>query len=115
MHELITGLYDALDARDVDRLTACFAAGIDWPDAMGGGRVVGRAAVREHWLRQWEVVELVVRPRLVRELADGRYEALVDQTIRDRDGDLLSETVVVHTYTVEGGLVARMDVGDPMI
>ena len=40
---------------------------------------------------------------------------LVDQTVRDSDGDLLSETVVVHTYTVGDGLIARMDVGDPLI
>ena len=115
MHELITGLYDALDARDIDGVTARFAPGVDWPNAWEGGRVVGRAAVREYWVRQWEVLDPVVRPRLVRELPEGRYEALVDQTIRDRDGDLLSETVVVHTYTVADGLITRMDVGDPMI
>jgi hypothetical protein len=115
VHELITGLYDAFNARDIDRVTARFAPGVDWPNAWEGGRVVGRDAVRDYWLRQWDVIDPVVRPRLVRERADGRYEALVDQTIRDRDGDLLSETVVVHTYTVEDGLIARMDVGDPMI
>jgi hypothetical protein len=115
VQERITELYDAINARDIERVTAQLAAGVDWPDAMGGGRVVGRDAVRQHWLRQWEVIDPVVRPRLVRQRSDGRYEALVDQTIRDRDGDLLSETVVVHTYTVEDGLIARMDVGDPMI
>jgi hypothetical protein len=77
--------------------------------------VVGRAAVREYWLRQWEVLDPAVHPRLIRRLADGRYEVLVDQVVRDRDGDLLSEAVVVHTYVVEDGLIARMDVGDPMI
>jgi hypothetical protein len=33
--------------------------------------------------------------------------------VRDRDGDLLGEAVVLHTYTLRGPLIARMDVGDP--
>jgi hypothetical protein len=115
VHEDIAELYEAFDARDIDRVTARFAAGVDWPNAWEGGRVVGRAAVRDYWLRQWEVLDPQVHPRLIRQLPDGRYEVLVDQVIRDRGGALLSEAVVVHTYTVEDGLIARMDVGDPMI
>jgi hypothetical protein len=111
----ITALYDALNARDIEAVTDRFAAGVDWPDAWAGGRVVGRDAVRGYLLRQWAEIGPDVRPRLVRELPDGRYEALVDQVIRDRDGHLLSEAVVLHTYTVQDGLIARMDVGDPLI
>jgi hypothetical protein len=109
----IAELYDAFNARDIERVTALFAPDVDWPNAWQGGRVVGRAAVRNYWLRQWEVLDPDVRTRLVRELPDGRIEVLVDQVIRDRDGDLLSEAVVLHTYTLRGGLIARMDVGDP--
>jgi hypothetical protein len=115
VHERIAELYDAFNARDIDRVTARFAADVDWPNAWEGGRVVGRAAVRAYWLQQWEVIEPDVRPRLIRQVPDGRYEVLVDQVIRDRDGALLSEAVVLHTYTVAGDLIARMDVGDPVI
>ena len=111
----IAALYDAFNARDIDGVTDRFAPHVDWPNAWQGGRVVGRAAVRDYWLRQWEVIDPAVHPRLIRELPDGRVEVLVDQVIRDRDGDLLSEAVVLHTYTVDGGLIARMDVGDPAI
>lgn len=115
MHERIAELYEAFNARDIDRVTARFSPRVDWPNAWEGGRVVGRPAVRDYWLRQWEVIDPDVRPRLIRELPDGRVEVLVDQVIRDRSGDLLSEAVVLHTYTMDGGLVARMDVGDPGI
>jgi hypothetical protein len=115
VHDGIAELYEAFNARDIDRVTARFAADVDWPNAWEGGRVVGRDAVRDYWLRQWEVIAPDVRPRLIRALPDGRIEALVDQVIRDRDGDLLSEAVVLHTYTLDGGLIARMDVGDPAI
>jgi hypothetical protein len=113
MQQSIAELYDAFNARDIHRVTAQFAADVDWPDAWAGGRVVGMTAVREYWLRQWEVIDPHVHPRLMRELPDGRVEVLVDQVIRDRSGDLLSEAVVLHVYTLDRGLVARMDVADP--
>jgi SnoaL-like domain len=111
----IAELYEAFNARDIDRVTERLAPDGDWPNAWEGGRVIGRPAVRDYWLRQWDVIDPDVRPRLMRELPDGRIEVLVDQVIRSPEGDLLSEAVVLHTYTLAGGLVARMDVGDPGI
>src|SRR4051812_36293770 len=108
--ERLTALYEAIRRRDADGIAAQLAAGADWPDALAGTRVTGRDAVRAYWLGQWQVLELDLHPRLMRELPDGRVAVLVDQTVRDRDGDLLSQTVVLHTYTFDGGLVSRMDV-----
>jgi hypothetical protein len=109
----IAALYEAFNARDVDAVTAQVAPDVDWPDTMRGARVVGSVAVRAYWLDQWEVVDLAVHPRRVRALPDGRVEVLVEQQVRDRDGDLLSRAVVLHTYTSRGDLITRMDVGDP--
>src|SRR3954453_21720823 len=95
----VAALYDAFNARDVDAGTAHLAADVGWPDAWHGGRLLGIDAVRAYWLRQWEVIDPEVRPRRVRELPDGRVEVLVEQVVRDRDGDLLSRAVVLHTYT----------------
>ena len=106
-------LYDAFNARDIDGVMARFAPDVDWPDVMHGGRVVGADRVRAYWLGQWEVTDPQAQPRRVRELPDGRVEVLVDQVVRDRDGDLLGGASVLHTYTLRGGLVSRMDVGDP--
>ena len=109
-----TAFFDAVNARDADALAAHLAPDVDWPEPMHGGRVVGRDAVREHWERQWAVLDLHMHPRRVRELPDGRVEVLVEQVVRDADGDLLSGATVLHTYTLRGGLVTRMDVGDPL-
>jgi ketosteroid isomerase-like protein len=112
----LAALYDAVNARDADALAALLAPDADWPDAMTGRRVVGRDAVRAHWVEQWRVVRLDLHPRLMRALPGGRVEVLVDQVVRDADGDLLSEAVVRQTYTLDAaGLVRRMDVGDPAI
>jgi hypothetical protein len=109
----IAALYEAFNARDIDAVVAQFAPDVDWPDAWHGGRVVGQDAVRAYWLAQWEVIVPEVRPRRVRELPDGRVEVLVEQDVRDRDGDQLSHAFVLHTYTFTGPLIRRMDVGDP--
>ena len=109
----ITALYDAFNARDIDGVMTQFAADVDWPDVMHGGRVIGHDAVRAYWLGQWEVIDPEVHPRRVRELPDGRVEVLVEQVVRDRDGDLLGGASVLHTYTFRGDLIVRMDVGDP--
>ena len=93
----IGALYEAFNARDVDAVVAQVAPDVDWPDAMLGTRVVGSDAVRAYWLGQWEVIDLAVDPR----------------RLRDRDGDLLGHAFVLHTYTFSGPLVSRMDVGDP--
>jgi hypothetical protein len=113
MDDRFAALYDAFNARDIDGVLAQFAPDVDWPDAWHGGRVVGHDAVRAYWLAQWEVIDPLVTPRRVRELPDGRIEVLVDQVVRDPDGDLLGGASVLHTYTFTGTLISRMDVGDP--
>jgi ketosteroid isomerase-like protein len=112
--DLVTGLYAAIDARDADALAAHLAEDVDWPEPMSGGRLRGRDAVREHWQDQWAELAMTMHPRRVRELPDGRVEVLVEQVVRDADGDLLGGATVLHTHTLRGGLVTRMDVGDPL-
>ena len=109
----VGALYAAINGRDVDAVLAQCAPDVDWPDAMHGGRVVGRDALRAYWLGQWEVIDLELRPRRVRDLPDGRVEVLVEQTLRDADGDQLAHAVVLHTCTFSGSLIGRLDVGDP--
>ena len=45
MDDRVAALYEAINARDVDAVLARSAPGIDWPDAMHGGREIGRAHV----------------------------------------------------------------------
>jgi ketosteroid isomerase-like protein len=45
-------LYSAFNARDVDACLAAMAPDVDWANGWEGGRVIGRAAVRDYWERQ---------------------------------------------------------------
>jgi hypothetical protein len=103
-------VYVAFNARDVDAVLAETTADVDWPNAWEGGRVHGRAGIREYWRRQWEAIDPSVEATGFEVRADGRLAASVHQIVRDLDGNLVAENDVRHVYTFRDGLIARMDV-----
>ena len=106
----LRALYTAFNARDADAVLAEMTDDVDWPNAWEGGKVRGRAAVREYWTRQWAEIDPNVEPVGFTTRPDGRVVVEVDQTIRDHDGALLGEGRVRHVYAFADGLVVSMDV-----
>jgi hypothetical protein len=104
-------LYAAFNARDIDSVLAAMTDDVDWPNAWEGGRLVGQAAVRDYWRRQWAEIDPRVDPVAVTETSDGRVHVEVRQVVRDHAGALVAENTVHHVYELRDGLVARMDVG----
>jgi hypothetical protein len=112
-HEpLLRDLYAAFNARDVDAVLAALHPDVDWPNAFQGGRVVGRAAVRDYWRRQFAQIDPRVEPRGFADAGEGRVAVAVHQLVRDLDGTVLAERDVTHVYSFREGLIARMDVID---
>jgi hypothetical protein len=84
---------------------------VDWPNAWEGGRVLGREAVRDYWMRQFAAISSSVEPEGFTEEPDGRITVDVHQVVRDaRSGELISDSRVRHCYRLVDGLVVRMDV-----
>jgi ketosteroid isomerase-like protein len=109
--ELLMAMYAAFNARDIDLVLAHLHPDVDWPNAWEGGRVHGHDEVRDYWTRQWKAIDGTVEPAGFE--ADGdRVTVLVDQTVRDLDGNVVSEGRVRHVYEFRDGLVIRMDVED---
>jgi hypothetical protein len=108
--ELLTRLYAAFNARDMDTVLAQMADDVDWPNAWEGGRLHGREAVRDYWTRQWAEIDPRVEPAGFEERPGGEIAVQVRQTIRALDGSPLGEGEVVHVYRFRDGLVTRMDV-----
>ena len=108
--ELLRRAYEAFNARDVDAALALMHPDVDWPNGMEGGRVLGRAAVREYWTRQFEVIDSRVEPEGFTTDAEGRVVVDVHQVVRDTAGELLSDGRVEHVYTIRDGLVERMEI-----
>ncbi|HEY3283905.1 MAG TPA: nuclear transport factor 2 family protein [Armatimonadota bacterium] len=109
----IQKLYDAFNARDIDSVTAALHQDVDWPNGWEGGRLRGREAVREYWLRQWKAISPHVEPTRVRTGKDGRVVVDVHARIQDKEGKPLAEQTVEHVYTFEEGLIKRMDIQTP--
>jgi hypothetical protein len=110
-HEpLLRGIYRAFNARDIDAVLAALTDDVDWPNGWEGGRVVGHAAVRDYWQRQWAAIDPAVEPVELTVRPDGTEALRVRQTVRDLDGAVQHEGDVLHVYAFDGDRVARMDI-----
>src|SRR5436190_14697040 len=101
----------AFNARDIEAAIELMDPEVDWPNAWEGGRVVGRAAVRDYWSRQFAAISSKVEPEGFTEEADRSITVDVHQVVHDSNtGELISDSRVRHRYRLEDGLVVRMDV-----
>src|SRR5262249_45596622 len=110
---LLEGTYEAFNTRDVDRALSTMHPDVDWPNAMDGGRVHGRDAVREYWTRQWRSINPHVTPVRFAAEDGGRIAVDVRQVIRDRAGNLVRDEMDQLDYRVEVGMVRRMEIRNP--
>jgi hypothetical protein len=84
---------------------------VRWPKASEGGSIVGKEEIRAYWTRQWLDFDPIVDP-LETAAAEGKLSVRVHQVVRSKAGDLLSDTEVLHVYTVVDGQVQQMELGD---
>jgi hypothetical protein len=108
--ELLRNMYDGFNARDIDAVLAAMTQDVDWPRAFEGDRIRGQEAVRDYWTHQWAEIDPRVDPEAIVPRSDGRMEVQVHQLVRDLDGKVLADGIVLHVYEMRSGLVARMDV-----
>jgi ketosteroid isomerase-like protein len=117
----IRALYTAFNARDAEAVLAAMAPDVAWPNGWEGGQVIGRDAVRDYWARQWAEIDPRVEPVAFADEDGGagaageRVAVTVFQTVRSRDGALLSEDTLTHTYSFDAatGLITAMEIGEP--
>ncbi len=107
--EFFRALYEAFNARDIDKVIASTHPDVNWPNMIEGGREHGHAAVREYWRKQFESTDPRVEPERVTSLGD-QILVEVRQVVKDRAGTVLSEGKVEHLYVLRDDLIERMDV-----
>jgi ketosteroid isomerase-like protein len=109
--DTLRSAYRAFNEREIETAVELMNPDVDWPNAWEGGRVVGRAAVRDYWQRQFAAISSRVEPEAFTEEDDGSITVDVHQMVHDaRSGELVSDSRVRHRYRLEQGLVVRMDV-----
>jgi ketosteroid isomerase-like protein len=105
---VLRSAYRAFNARDIEAAIQLMHPEVDWPNAWEGGRVVGRAAVRDYWNRQFGAISSEVEPEGFTEEADGSITVDVRQVVHDAGtGELISDSRVRHRYRLVDGLVVR--------
>ncbi len=77
---------------------------------MGGGRIQGRAGLRDYWTRQFSMIDPHVEPLRVEDGETARTVVEVHQVVRDLGGNKLMDRTVEHLYTIRNGLIERMDI-----
>ena len=108
---VIEQAYAAFNRRDVDGALALMTQDVSWPKASEGGKVVGKEEVRAYWTRQWGAFDPHVEPLAMTEEDGGKTRVRVHQLVKSLQGDVLSESEVVHVFTVDDGLITAMHLG----
>ncbi len=108
--ELLRDVYAAFNRREIESVLAVMHSDVDWPNGMEGGRVLGSAAVRDYWRRQFEVPDPRVEPQNFVIEPDGRIAVEVHQVIHDKSGKLLVDQTIHHVYEIRDGLILSMEI-----
>ncbi len=108
---IIKQAYTAFNQRDIGAALAVMTEDVSWPKASQGGKVVGKEEIRAYWTRQWAEFDPHVEPLAMTE--DGnKVRVQVHQLVKSLQGDVLSDSEVLHVFTLKNGLIAAMDLGD---
>ena len=109
---LIEQAYSAFNKRDIDGALALMTHDVSWPKASEGGKVVGKEEIRAYWTRQWGEFDPHVEPLTITEGDGGKVRVSVRQLVKSLQGEVLSDSEVLHVFTVNTGLIAAMELGD---
>jgi len=110
--DTIRNAYAAFNRRDIDGALALMTSDVSWPKASEGGTVVGPAEIRAYWTRQWAEFDPHVEPLAMTDVGAGRVRVRVHQRVKSLQGAVLADGEVIHVFTLRGGLVAAMSLGD---
>lgn len=108
---LIEQGYSAFNRRDIDGALALMTEDVSWPKASEGGKIVGKEEIRAYWTRQWGEFDPHVEPLAITEGDGGKVHVRVHQLVKNLQGDVLSDSEVLHIFTVKNDLIAAMNLG----
>jgi hypothetical protein len=70
------------------------------------------SGIRAYWTRQWSEFDGQVEPLAISEEEGGKIRVRVHQLVKNLQGNVLWDGEVLHVFTMKGGLIAAMDIGD---
>ena len=110
IQDLIKKAYAAFNARDIDTALSTMHPDVQWPKAFEGGYASGHNEIKKYWTRQWKEMNPNVEPVGFKERQNGTLEILVHQLVKDLQDNIIFDGIVKHVYTLQEGLLRRMDI-----
>jgi hypothetical protein len=110
--ELLRRVYALFNGRDIESVLAAMHPDVVWANGMEGGHVHGRDEVRSYWNRQWAIIDPHVEPVEISPNSKGEVVVNVHQVVRDPQGNLLADRLVIHVFQMRNGLIQRFDIRD---
>ena len=107
---LIDRIYSALNTHDIEQALSIMRPEVDWPSLTDGSHLHGHEAVREYWLRQWNLADPHVDPIHVARDNIGHTVVTVHHVTRSKTGIVLKDELMQHVYDIEDGLVLAVAV-----
>ncbi|MGH9590485.1 MAG: nuclear transport factor 2 family protein [Terracidiphilus sp.] len=104
--------YSAFNRRDIEGALALMTPDVSWPKASEGGKIIGKEEIRAYWTRQWGEFDPHVNPLAITEEDGGKVRVKVRQLVRNLRGEVISDSEVLHVFTMNRGLIAAMNLGD---
>jgi ketosteroid isomerase-like protein len=108
--DLVRRAYRAFNDRDIEAAVALMHPEVSWPDATTGEIIRGSHALRWHWRTVFGHMHPILELDDLRERSDGLLEAVVRHILRDPDGTVLQDDRLVHLFTIEDGLIKRVEI-----
>lgn len=109
---LIERLQAALNAKDLEGVTALIHPDVAFPDYLDGGEVRGIGGARDFYQRLFNTLSPATDIVGLERLADGRWRAEMQVSVHDSGGRLWSDTRVAVTYEILDGLIKSLDLGE---
>lgn len=110
LEQVIAKAYNAFNERNIDNCLSTMQEDVQWSKAWEGGYISGHDEIRQYWTRQWAEINPKVEPVGFVERNNGSLEVLVQQNVKDLQGNLIFDGLVKHVYTFEDGLIKTMDI-----
>ena len=111
--ELLRAAYAAFNARGIDAALAPMSTNVAWPRAFKEGFVVGPEEIRAYQTEQWSEIDPHVEPVAFYLEDAGSILINVHQVVRDMGGTVIADEHVGHRFTLNHGLIQKIEVCPP--
>lgn len=110
--EFLQNLYKAFNNCEIETVIAIMMPDVKWANGMQGGFIYGRDAVREYWMKQFELIKSQLEPSSFELDEAGRSVVTNHLVVLDLEGNALLDKKVKHIFTFENGLIKIFEIED---